>query len=356
MPKTSKPALLFVSSNDGSDVRITKEVTTLSKAFDVHFLGMGIESDRSFAREHSVSFTLVPGSVWSPKSLARLMGRILRARWTLSPASIHVVEEQLLAVTLPAFLGRRVVLDVFDSVFLRLNKPDNAWWIFKRLLYSRVERVIVTDFYRKELLASFVKPKSVVIPNVPFKTAASTITKKRNKTVTLAYFGSLAEYRGTAFVRALLEANPGFRVLCAGWPADDASRLLTEHPSVTYLGVVAQAKANEIIAREVDYIVSIYPSGNLNNYYASPNKLYDAIHTRTPLIIGDNVKVSEFVAEKGLGLVVTESQLSDPVALGALLSENRETFDFDQALIEQNCWENFEGELINAHNRLLKKE
>lgn len=330
-------------------MRINKEVTTLSKAFDVHFLGIGSESDRSFAREHSASFTLVPGSVWSPKSLVRLMGRILHARWTLSPASIHVVEEQLLAATWPTFIGQHVVLDVFDSVFLRLNKPDNMWWILKKLLYSRAKKVIVTDGYRKELLVPFVKPRTVVIPNVPFKTGASTIPKKRNETVTLAYFGSLAENRGTNFVRALLEANSDFRVLCAGWPADDASRRLTEHPSVTYLGVVAQAEANEIIAREVDYIVSIYPSGNLNNYYASPNKLYDAIHTRTPLIIGDNVKVSEFVAEQRLGLVVTETQLADPVALGALLVENRETFNMDQALIEQNCWENFEAHLINAH-------
>jgi len=330
-------------------MRVAKEVATLSKAFDVHFLGIGKESDRSFARKDSTSFTLVSGSAWSPVSLARLIGRILCMRWKLSPASIHVVDKQLLAVTWPALLGGRVVLDVFDSAFLRMNKPHNTCYIIKKLLYSRVRWVIVTDHDRRELLANFVKPKAIVIPNVPLKTTASTLTKRRNKSVTLAYFGSLAENRGTAFVRNLLEANPSFRVLCAGWPADDASFKLIEHPSVTYLGVVAQAEAMAIIAREADYIVSIYPSGNLNNYYASPNKLYDAIHTRTPLLIGANVKVSEYVARNRLGFVLSELQLSDPIALGALLAEDREAFDFDPDLIEQNCWENFEVELIRAH-------
>ncbi len=278
-----------------------------------------------------------------------MMGHILRARRTLSPVSIHVVQEQLLAVTWPAFVGQRVVLDVFDSFFLMMNKPNDSWLMFKKLLYSRAKWVIVTDGYRQELLASFIKPRSVVIPNVPFKTNVSTIPRKLSDTVTLAYFGSLAENRGTAFVRAVLEANPDFRVFCAGWPADDASRRLMEHPSVTYLGVLRQAEANEIIAREVDYIVSIYPTDNLNNYYASPNKLYDAIHTRTPLIIGDNVKVSEFVAEKRLGIVITESLLADPKSLGALLLANRHSFDIDKALIERYSWENFEDELIRVH-------
>src|SRR5690606_23496776 len=146
---------------------------------------------------------------------------------------------------------------------------------------------------RQESLASFVKPRSGIIPNVPFKTAASAIVKQRNQAGTLAYFGTLVENRGTAVIGNLLKEDPNIRVLCAGWPVDDNSRQLIEHPAVTHLGVVAQAEANEIIAREVDYIVSIYPHGNLNNYYASPNKLYDAIHTRTSLIIGENVKVSE---------------------------------------------------------------
>lgn len=349
--ETDKPALLFVSSNDGSDMRITKEVRTLSKEFDVYFLGIGTESDRSFVRDHAASFSLVPGSARSLRSLALLIGRIVWFRWMLSPASIHVINEQLLAATFPAYFGRRIVLDVFDSIFLRLNKPGNSWWFIKRLLYSHCRRVIVTDDYRRDLLATFVKPRSLVVPNVPFKTEASKIAKQRNETLTLAYFGSLAENRGTAFVRALLEARPDVRVLCAGWPADDSSRQLIDRPTVTNLGVITQEEANAIIAREVDYIVAIYPRGNLNNYYASPNKLYDAIHTRTPLIIGDNVKVSEFVAKNGLGLVVNETQLTDPSALGALLLEKRTDFVIDSELIDHFCWEHFEDTLLDVHQR-----
>ena len=347
---SQKPGLLFVSNNDGSDMRINKEVRTLSKAFDVHFLGIGEASDKSFARAHCSSFTLVRGPVRSIRSLATLLYLIVRARLKMKLKSIQIVDEQMLAVIWPALVGRRIVLDVFDSIFLRINKPNDKLWIVKWLLYSFASKVIVTDANRQELLASFVKKKSLVIPNVPFRSKASEIIKRRQDTLTIAYFGSLAELRGTAFARKLLESKLDIRVVCAGWPADDTSTRLLDHSSVEYLGVIKQDEANEFIAREADYILSVYPSGNMNNYYASPNKLYDAIHTRTPLIIGDNVKVSEFVRDHRLGFVVNDLSLADPTALAQALIERRESFNVDPSLISRYCWENYEDELINAHS------
>lgn len=349
LARSKKPNLLFVSNNDGSDMRINKEIRTLSRDFEVHFLGVGEVSEKSFARAHCSSFTLVRGPVRSIRSLANLVRLVLQARRKLNLGSIQVVDEQMLAVIWPALLGRRIVLDVFDSIFLRINKPNDELWIFKRMLYSFTSKVIVTDTNRQELLASFVKPKSLVIPNVPFRSAASEISKQRQEGLTIAYFGSLAENRGTAFVRELLETGTQIRVLCAGWPADETSRRLLEHPSVEYFGVIKQQEANEIIAREADYIVSVYPSGDMNNYYASPNKVYDAIHTRTPLIIGDNVKVSEFVREHELGFIVDDALLSDPTVLAEALLERRESFSIKRSLIDRYCWESYEDTLINAH-------
>ena len=159
----------------------------------------------------------------------------------------------------------------------------------------------------------------------------------------------MAEDRGTAFVRNLLQSDIKLRVLCAGWPADDSSHQLLKHPAVTNLGVIRQAEANQIIAREVDFILAIYPDGNLNNYYASPNKLYDAIHCQTPLVIGDNVKVSEFVSQHNLGLVINKAARKDPSQLGTLLLEKRSSYNIDPALIDRYCWENYEPTLIGLH-------
>ena len=345
----ANPPLLYICNNDGSDPRVAKEVRTLSRAYDVHFLGTGAEGRGSFVRSHCASFSLVPGSARSVKSLLRLLGRVVMARIQRRPTSIHVVDEQMLAVLWPALLGQPVVLDVFDSLFLRINKPNNRFWLAKAFLYAFASRIIVTDEYRRDLLARFAKPKSIVIPNVPPKSVAPRVTKQWGESLTLGYFGSLAEGRGTKLVRELLSMNPDIKVLCAGWVADEPSRVLTEHPNVTFLGVVDQATANEIIARDVDYLVAVYPRGNLNNYYASPNKLYDAIHTGTPLIIGDNVKVSEFVETNGLGLVLDHELSSDPLRLGELLKKRRRDFTIGTELIEIHCWERYEDELIALH-------
>lgn len=345
----ARPPLLYICNNDGSDPRVTKEVRTLSRDYDIHFLGTRFKANVSFVQEYCATFSVVPGSARSLKTLLCLLGKIITARLRLGPVTIHVVDEQMLAVLWPALLGRRVVLDVFDSMFLRINKPNNQIWLAKAFLYAFTSRIIVTDEYRRDLLAEFAKKKCIVIPNVPLKSVAPRLDKRRGPSLTLGYFGSLAEERGTRLIRELMSEHPDIKVLCAGWIADEPSRALTEHQRVTFLGVIDQAKANEIIARDVDYLVATYPTGNLNNYYASPNKLYDAIHTGTPLIIGDNVKVSEFVNANRLGFVLSKELMEDPKHLGELLKSRRSDFRINEELIENYCWEHYEDSLVAIH-------
>lgn len=344
---TRKPDLLYIANNDGSDMRVTKEIRSLSKRFDVHYLGFGEVSATSFARENCFRFELVSGSARSVYSIARLAIRIMKNRIIFQYKSIHVVDEQLLATILVPLLGKKVVLDIFDSFFLRINKPGNDLFLIKWILYFFAKKIIVTDGDRQNILASFAKDKSLVVPNVPFISKTDVPVKSRKPWLTLAYFGSLAEARGTAFVRDLLKEDPQIRVLCAGWPADDSSRELFGYENVNYLGVLKQEEANEIVSQQADYIIAIYPEGNLNNYYASPNKIYDAIHTKTPIIIGYNVKVGDFVRDNGLGICVKRD--FEAKDLIKHLFDKRESFSISEDLRKRFCWESFEGVLLAAH-------
>lgn len=347
-----KASLIYIANNDGSDMRINKEIASLSRAFNIHYIGVGMVSDISFAAANCASFKSVAPPIRSPKTIFSLFFQVIMMRLRLKTNLFHVVDEQILAILWPALFGSRVVLDIFDSAFLRMDKPNEKFWLLKKFLYSRASRIIVTDDDRRSLLPKFAQAKSCVIPNVPPRSAApKTGVKVREDWLTLAYFGSLAENRGTSFLKSLIAQSDKVRVISAGWPADESSRELIHHPAVQHLGVVTQTEANAIIARRADYIVAVYPTGDLNNYYASPNKLYDAIHTQTPLIMGDNVKVAHFVRENGLGIVLTQSSMANTGALVERLISLRESFDFDTSLIETYSWERYEGALIASHEQ-----
>ncbi|GGG94258.1 hypothetical protein GCM10007420_07190 [Glycocaulis albus] len=170
-----------------------------------------------------------------------------------------------------------------------------------------------------------------------------------NDGVTIAYFGTLLEHRGTSVIRELLEHHPDITALCAGWSVDEPSQELQRHPRVRWLGVIPQREANRIIAKEADYILAIYPSDNYNNRFASPNKIFDAIHTRTPLICSDHIKLSEFVRENNLGLLVGSPGDLNYKEFGKLLKSYKGKFEMNPSLLDQYSWDAFEQKLLDLH-------
>ncbi|MBU1821585.1 MAG: hypothetical protein KKG00_08765, partial [Bacteroidetes bacterium] len=97
------------------------------------------------------------------------------------------------------------------------------------------------------------------------------------------------------------------------------------------------------------YILCVYAPVNDNNINASPNKIYDAIQAKTPVIINPEVKVAEFVRENGIGYTLPRYEEFDYVDVAAQLYEMRDSFVFDQELRERYTWEQVEGVLLQAH-------
>lgn len=350
-----KPKLLYVSCNDGSDMRISKEIKSLSKKFDVYFLGVGKQGSQSFCLEYCTSFSIVPGNLRSPISLLRICLKILSLRFQFKFSSVHVVDEQLFIIVQPFLIGLSVVLDVFDSIFLKLNKPNNKWLLLKYYTYLYPVHIIVTDKFRFNLLPYFVKRKTRVIPNVPFYEEDIFFTEKVPDTkIRLALFGSLGENRGSKFVKELLDFSPRFSCYAAGWCSDGYSKDLMLHDRVEYLGVMKQKEANRFIARNVDYVICIYPVNNFNNVYASPNKIYDSFQNKTPLIINREVLVSKFVEDNSIGIVVENDESIESIAQKLEDSINNNQFNFSCSNAKDYSWDVYELNLLDMHSLNLE--
>lgn len=346
-----KPKLLYLSGNDGSDMRISKEVKSLSKEFDVVYLGIGNSTEKSFCKDDCSFFKLVPGKLKSPMSLLFLAFSVLKLRFQNKFRSVHVVDEQLFILFQPFLIGLHVVLDVFDSIFLKVNKPNNNWLALKYYTYAYPSAVIVTDNFRLHLLPDFVKCKTSVLPNVPFLDQEAYDTEKQSsETVRLALFGSLAEDRGSKFVKDLLDYSPNFYCYAAGWCSDDFSKRLMHHERVEYLGVLKQSEANKFIARNADYVVCIYPINNYNNIYASPNKIYDSFQNKTPVIINRQVLVSKFVEDNLIGIVVETDESVQEISLKLEAGVLNKDFSFPFSQARENSWDVYERRLIELHS------
>ncbi len=68
----SIPSIIYISSNDGTDTRINKEVRTLSKTFNVLFIGVAEESRASgFLNEYCYSTHVIEGRRNHPFTLIK---------------------------------------------------------------------------------------------------------------------------------------------------------------------------------------------------------------------------------------------------------------------------------------------
>jgi hypothetical protein len=345
-----KRKILFITSNDGTDMRIFKEVKTLSKEFEIHFVGVNQNKiSASFVKEFCSKEFYIIGKRKSVFTIIKQFFIIFRLILFNSYNSIHVINEQLLIFFLPILWRQKVVLDIFDSIFLVKNLPNEKGEFFKRLVYSNCDRILVTDANRKMVMPNFTIEKISILENYPFRESFGQKDAKDKNKLRIMFFGWLGEKRGSKIVYELLKASKKVEISMAGWIIDDFTRDLIKHPQVNYLGVMTQKEANGFVFKGMDYILAIYEPSNQNNFFASPNKVFDSIHCEVPLIINPEVNISNFVKFKNIGYVLPSYENNDFVKIVDDLLLQRDTYNFNDELKSHYSWNSIESKLLKVH-------
>jgi len=221
---------------------------------------------------------------------------------------IYIVNEQMAFLLFPMILfwklrKVKVVLDLYDSLLL-IYGSRLVVKLFCYSLYSLVDLIIVTDERRKILTSSIVNEKKIkVIENYPFHVKRPFV-EKDNVIVNLFFSGSLHETRGWSFIKQFANVYP-FRVYLAGWNnLDDKDFILPDN--FINLGLLNQDETLIFMNNIIHWVFCLYEPINDNNINASPNKIFDAIHTNCGVIINSELSVSNFVDENNLGLVIND--------------------------------------------------
>jgi glycosyltransferase involved in cell wall biosynthesis len=348
-----RPALLYISVNDGTDTRIYKEIKSLSADFDISFIGVITPTSTPSMLPSSCRTIFIQGLRRSPLTIAKIFFRVAYLRpWSFK--SIHVINENLALVLYPLlWLSRRWVLDVFDSFFLKSTSRLTSFFkvILQRMIYSSADVILVTDDARLNLLPAWSRNKARVLPNYPL-TDKQAITFKAEPVGPLKIFfsGSIGVDRGLPFLLNLIKQDPQLQVHVAGWLYDQACEELCKHPQVTYHGIVHQSAAAQI-AKQCDYILCLYEPNITNNIYASPNKIYDGIQAGVPVIINQEVLVSSFVRDEKLGIVIDSYNPTTVVSILEELKRQRNQFTHIAQMQGKYTWEKIEPVLISAHSK-----
>lgn len=343
-----KKQLLYISSNNASDTRINKELKTLSQHYDISFAGIG-NYRQAFGKVYCKEFILIQGRRKRPFTMWKLIFKVLHLLRKNKYNSIHVINEQLMIFFYPFLFNHYVVLDVFDSIFLRLNKSGEKWKWIKRIVYAPADKIIVTDENRKGLMPAFLMNRICVVENFPYKYEGPLRKASTSDEMVVFYSGGLDSSRGTELLHTIIERFQNVKVIMAGWISDEQNKQLKSHPNVKYKGIIKQQEALQIAASECDYIWCLYKPDNENNLNASPNKIYDAIQANTPVVINSEINIAQFVKDNNIGIVLDKYNFGDYKLLAHTMLQQKQKFIFDYTMQNKFTWQHIEHILVEAH-------
>ncbi|MCA8997457.1 MAG: glycosyltransferase [Planctomycetaceae bacterium] len=326
--------IAIVYGNDGSDVRVAKTCATLVKqGHEVHFVGW---DRRPMAEKNSVIPGVTSHVIRHPVARLGSTGsgqwaftqHAVKLIWQLGADVVCAVNEDNLARVgwLRGIAYRKLVCDVFDS---HLDKCTERSWPIRAGVWAFVnssrwwsDRLVATDEHRFETFGPF-KPKTIVVGNYPPDPGAEWAEIRPIGPPSLFVSGTLSRLRGIEQTLKAAEQVPGFRILAAGWAADEyAADVFLKHPSVEFLGHVTPRQSLEYGA-QCDALLAMYAPISRNQILASPNKIYDAISVGRPVIINSEAVVSQWVTKHEVGFACPYEDHNALAEFFATLAERR---------------------------------
>lgn len=112
----------------------------------------------------------------------------------------------------------------------------------------------------------------------------------------------------------------------------DKQKELLKKPRIYMHGRFSNPDDLPTIYASIDIVVCTYDTRGVNPKYAEPNKLYEAIFFRTPIIVSDNSFLSKKVEELGIGFAIDPNNNSNIAQNLSVITP--EKYAFMQANIE----------------------
>jgi len=245
---------------------------------------------------------------------------------------------------------------------------DNVPYILYALLcwidriFMRTVDCVIIPLEERRRFYTYAR-RIIVVPNTP--KFVEIRKKSRKREFSVFYGGGLIRENGILLmVKTILGLRNGVKLFLAGdGPLRHIIEKLSENNSnarLKYLGFLSRQEVLKNLA-DADITFVFYEPVNVNNIYASSNKLFEAMMVGVPIIINKETVLSTIVDNYACGVIVPYGnvqklrheiiKLKNDPSLRKTLGENGK-----RAFKENFAWNLVESEFISSYKLLLKNE
>lgn len=258
-------------------------------------------------------------------------------------------------------LKKKFVYDIFDYYVDAFHVPQK----FKRLIenidrdiINKSNAVIICTEQRIEQISGTDPQILYVIHNTPplFDTNYCNRFLQNNK-IKIGYVGILDEGRLIRETAEIVSKNAMYEFHVGGFGKleEYLRTMASKYENIYFYGKIPYNKTIEL-ENCCDILTAIYNPRNRNNYYAAPNKFYEAIMLGKPLIVVRGTGIDNTVTEYGIGEVIEYSKNSLEKGLESLVLRQSEWSNISKIMKHlyntHYSWEEMEKRLIELYTKL----
>ena len=257
---------------------------------------------------------------------------------------------------------KKFIYDIFDYYVDAFNVPSRIKALIEKkdhAIINHADAVIVCTEKRKEQIAGTNPRKLVIIHNTPPNydgEELGTLNLSKDK-VKIVYVGILDEGRLIRETAEIVKSNLDYEYHVAGF-----GRLapLLEEMSIKYDNIFFYGKIpyNQTLELEYncDIMTALYDPQNPNNYYAAPNKFYEALMLGKPLIMVKDTGMDDIVEKNKIGVVIDYNSKSLADGLSRIIDEMNTWSEISEKMRELYAnnynWVEMEKRLIKLYRGL----
>lgn len=256
---------------------------------------------------------------------------ILALVFTLKNSNIYAINpiSGIVAFISSTFSSKKYIYESHEMVF-GLNYPyfrgrwRHFWRLLEKTIIRKSEYFFTTDSYRLRFIRRYYKIKSdnlgYILNVPPMSIRKGEKEENRNKfnfgsQFVVSYCGGIMKGRG---IESIIEAYANFKnkgphslLLLAGSIEDDYHRALNKmifkmginSNEILFTGQLDNAILMKYMSAS-DATFALYNNVSLNNRMCSPNKVFDALHSKTYLIATNSFLTANIIPENNIGVIL----------------------------------------------------
>lgn len=203
-------------------------------------------------------------------------------------------------------------------------------------MQSRSDFIIYVNKLQTDVMSIKNIKKIIFLPNYPEASNYVGAEKGYSNKLRISYIGAVRQFNELKNLMDACKDIKDVQILIHGSGVDykRINNIKNDYKNVKVTGVYHFKESAKLYSKS-DILYALYPIKSLQYRMSYPVKLFEAIITKTPIIVSKGTVLEEFVKQNSIGFVVDGSNVEEIKSLVNSINKNRNILDEKSKSLER---------------------